>query len=204
MPDIHFETAKNSELIFTSGGRHLCSTIHPTKEARQWIAHHESLWKNCRTIIVLGLGCGYHVRALKMINTPARVFVLEPSQEIMQAALKIHPFDLGQSEIAIWKNRKDLEDNYHLRNITKKSYAVLTHEPSAFANPEFYADAKQFLLGRDTAGLRWLFENREMAAPEISEPQEISIKTLDPLWQKQLAGEEPLQPVMHALRELIL
>lgn len=203
MPEIHFETAKNSELIFTVNGRHLCSSVHPTKEARQWIAHHESLWRDCRGVIILGLGCGYHVRAMKMAAPATRIFVLEPSQEIVQAALRIHPFDLNPSDIATWNAIGDLRTNRPLMDITKNSYAVLIHEPSAFQQGALYSDAKQFLLGRNLAGLQWLFQNREFSIPDLVEQGPVTIKTLDPVWQKQLTGEETLQPVMQALRELI-
>jgi hypothetical protein len=59
------------------------------------------------------------------------------------------------------------------------------------------------LLGRNLAGLQWLFQNREFSIPDLVEQGPVTIKTLDPVWQKQLTGEETLQPVMQALRELI-
>lgn len=202
MSDIHFETARNSELIFTLRGRHLCSSIHPTKEAQQWIAHHHSLWHECRSIIVLGLGCGYHVRALKM-SPDAKVLVLEPSRDVIQAALRVHPLDLSEAELFHWTSVNDITVVPALVEATKQSYAVLLHEPSAFSNPDLYTETKEFLLGRKEQGLRWLFHNRGVEMPAMSETREINFKTLDFLWHKQLQGEAPVQPTMQALRELI-
>ena len=194
MSEVHFETAKNSELIFTVSGRHLCSSVHPTKEAQQWISYHQALWQNCRTIVVLGLGCGYHVRALKNA-TDADVVVLEASREVIQAALRVHPLDLRESEIVHWSSVEVLKASKALIAATKSSYAVLIHEPSAFGNPELYSQTKEFLLGRKSDGLRWLFENRGLPAPVFIESEELNIKALDSVW---------VSPAMQALRELVV
>jgi|GEM_PF-4752159 len=201
MPDVHFETARNSELIFTYQQRHLCSSIHPTREAQQWASYHQAKWRECRSIIVLGLGCGYHVRALKMA-TDARIVVLEPSREVIQAALRVHPLDLSESELLHWNSVESVTAFSALAEATKNSYAVLVHEPSAFANPSLYLETKEFLLGRKENGLRWLFQNRGVEMPAIEE-SEMNLKTLEPVLEKQLNGELPLQPALQALRELI-
>jgi hypothetical protein len=180
MSSIHFSTARNSELIFTTGDRHLCSSIHPTREAQQWIAHHQAKWRDCRSILVVGLGCGYHVRALKMAAGPETcVLALEPSREVIQAALRVHPLDLSETDLVQWSSIEDIKKSSVLTEATLRSYAVLLHEPSAFANPAQYQEAKDFLLGRQEEGLRWLFANRG-----VNE-------------------ESPLSPAMHALQELI-
>lgn len=201
MADVYFETARNSELIFTYQRRHLCSSIQPTREAQAWIAHHQKQWRDCRTIIVLGLGCGYHVRALKMA-TDARVLVLEPSREVIQAALRVHPLDLNESDLFHLPTTEAVAGILPIAEATKNSYCVLVHEPSAFAHPSLYLETKEFLLGRKASGLRWLFQNRGVEMPAIDET-EMNLKTVAPILDRQLAGELPLQPALQALRELI-
>src|SRR6516162_293586 len=98
MRSIEFSMAKNSELTFTVDGRHLCSSINPSKEAKSWVVHHEKYWKNCETVIVVGLGCGYHVRALQIAGCP-HVIAVEPSKGVISAALRVHPLDLQESNL---------------------------------------------------------------------------------------------------------
>jgi len=202
MSEVHFETAKNSELIFTLAGRHLCSSVQPSREAQQWISYHQSLWENCQTVIVLGLGCGYHVRALKMA-TDANILVLDSSRAVIEAALRVHPLDFRDSDIIFWDSVQNLSFSKPLIAATKNAYAVLIHEPSAFENPDLFLTTKAFLLGRKAEGLRWLFQNRGLPIPEFIDGTEINMTTLDGVWHRQLAGNEHSQPVMQALRELI-
>lgn len=202
MPEIHFATAKNSELIFTSDGRHLCSSVRPTKEAQNWFNHHQGLYQNCRSVFVLGLGCGYHVRALRM-SGEFNVIVLENSHDIVQAALKVHPLDLRESDIVVWNDIADIVNVKSVQAATQNSYAVLIHEPSAFSNPALYSTTKEFLLGRTKNGLQWLFQNRDWEVPELGEPTEINLTCLDGILEMQRSGARPVQPAMQALRELI-
>lgn len=206
MSEIHFLMARNSELVFTLDGRHLSSAINPTREAHQWVSHHQSQWKDRESVIVLGLGCGYHVRALKAA-TAAQVLVLEPDLGVIKSALRVHPFDLQESQIFRLEDASSLRRHPALQEATKRSYCVLTHEPSAFLYRELFGTAKQFLLGRQREGLIWLFKNRGFQLPadfDIAANSDVSLKTLDSLWTQQLEGRADLVPLMQALRELIL
>ena len=206
MADVQFGFAKNSELIFTLKGRHLCSSINPTREAHQWASVHQESWKDCDAIIVLGIGCGYHVRALQGISQ-AQVVAIDPNQEVVAAALRVHPLDLKETEALALDSTSKFEKCLPLEQATRKSYAVLVHEPSAASHPELFTELKDFLLGRRAEGLQWLFRNRGLAAPRLSDFEGdtgVSLKTLDALWRRQISGQENLSPLLQALRELII
>ncbi len=137
MSDLFFSMAKNSELIFTRKGKHLCSCVHPTREAHQWVSHHQSRWNNSESVIVLGLGCGYHVRALKAAASAA-IYVLEPDPEVIKGALRIHPLDLQESQIFKLDAPDSARNFPALAAATGRSYCLLLHEPSAFAHASLF------------------------------------------------------------------
>jgi hypothetical protein len=205
MSEVQFEFAKNSELIFTMNGRHLCSSFNPTREAHQWATFHQPQWKDCEAIVVLGVGCGYHIRALQSLSK-AQVVALDSNPSIVAAALRVHPLDLKDSDtIAVEEVSSSILPA--LEQATRKPYSVLIHEPSAFARPEWFSSTKDFLLGRNPKGLQWLFKTRGLSAPRLSDFEGecgVSLKTLDTLWTRQVLGQENLSPLMQALRELII
>lgn len=205
MSDLHFETARNSDRIFSCGGRHLCSTVDPTREADQWVQAQAGLIGGCQSVIVLGLGCGYHVRALKRLNE-FRVHVLETSEEVIHAAFKIHPLDLFPGDVLPLPDLESLFENEEIKDASRESFAVVLHEPSLALNPTLYHQTRDFLLGRHPKGVRWLFVNRGWEAPRLEELSEglLSLKGLDPFLDRQSRGEIAPLPLLLALRELIV
>lgn len=179
-------------MIFTVDGRHLCSTVDPSKEAEQWDQHHASRTAACKAIIVLGIGCGYHLRALKKKSRSIRVIGVESSKPVQAAALQVHPLDLHSDEFV------DSADHQIVREATREPYAVLVHEATAFGDPTLY-QTRNFLLGRTPSGLRWLFQNRGWEIPDAGKFEEglLSLKSLDPVLPTAN------QPFLLALRELI-
>jgi hypothetical protein len=188
MSDVHFLFAKNSELIFTVDGRHLCSSVNPTKEAQQWTTNHQDHWKDCGAVIVLGLGCGYHVRALRTA-THLEVVAVETDPAVISAALRVHPLDLKESEIVSFAEESDLTQSDALIRATRKSYAVVLHDASIFTKRSQMLAVRRFLLGRQKDGLEWLFKNRNL--PFTGHTQNFS-------------AASPDLPIWNALRELIV
>ena len=129
------------------------------------------------------------------------------SESVVAAALRVHPLDLKETEALALDSTSKFEKCLPLEQATRKSYAVLVHEPSAASHPELFTELKDFLLGRRAEGLQWLFRNRGLAAPRLSDFEGdtgVSLKTLDALWRRQILGQENLSPLLQALRELII
>jgi hypothetical protein len=200
MSDVNFSFAKNSELIFTFGGRYLCSSINPTKESQQWVASQQERWKDSDAIIVLGLGCGYHVRALRSISH-ADVVAVETNRTMISAASRVHPLDLKESDVVHFESESDLASSPALVRATQKSYTVLLHDPSVFLRRDLFLAARRFLLGRNQDGLKWLFKNRNIPAnSDFQAEGALSLKHLDSLLpQDRLVSA----PILNAVRELI-
>jgi hypothetical protein len=204
VPDIHFGFAKNSELTFTVDGRHLCSSHNPTREAQSWVIDHRAELENCEGVIVLGVGCGYHIRAL-MTTLQIQVVVVEAHRSIAEASLRAHPLDLSEANVVVAADLTTVRESRVLKTLTTKSYAVIGFEPSFAQSPEFYRAARTFMLGRSVEGLAWLFGNRGMSLPHrIENRGGVSLKALDGDLQLQREGRAPLQPLLQALRELIV
>lgn len=77
--DWKVERAKNGELTLILNGYYLYSKYNPQKDAETFIFR--ELQENTRTIIIFGLGLGYHVQALLEKNLELKIFVIVADQK---------------------------------------------------------------------------------------------------------------------------
>lgn len=196
MSEIRFELAKNSEMIFTVDGRHLCSAVDPSHEAKQWVSNHKTRISGAETILIVGVGCGYHIREMKKIVHPRRLIGIDAEQSILDATMRAHSLDLYQDDLILFAPAHPV-----LAESVRQPFSVLLHEPSGFANPKLN-EIRNFILGRTITGLPWLFRNRGWSAPRPQCPVNrlLSLKNLD----DYLQTESTAQPWLRALRELIV
>jgi hypothetical protein len=82
MPEASKVTAVsvNGLVVPAVDGKPMCSSRDPEREAAQWLFSIENLIQPGSTVLVLGLGAGFHVRALlrKFPNTSVEVLELNP------------------------------------------------------------------------------------------------------------------------------
>ena len=77
-------------------GMSLCSALDPVREAERWASSVEP--SNAKYLVVFGLALGHHIEALRRrIDLP--VLVLEPSLEVIRAALERRPLELERVRI---------------------------------------------------------------------------------------------------------
>lgn len=149
----HFleKKARNGQPILSVNGVHLCSTFDPTREAEKWADRQVELTTDT-TVILLGLGCGYHAQAIaSRINE--RVVVLEESSPLSMwfyrnaerqfPHLSIHKIT---GEILSEKSRQ-------IFRMIGSPYTVLVNPYSMNLNPQVYSSWYRFLLGRNSEGL---------------------------------------------------
>lgn len=77
-------------------GMSLCSAIDPEREAERWAAAVDTA--RARYLVVFGLALGHHLEALRR-RTDLPVLVLEPSLEVIRAALEQRPLALERVRI---------------------------------------------------------------------------------------------------------
>ena len=83
--------AQSGHTILRRRGKYLASPYDPVKEAESFLRPYQFYCKNKETIIVLGLGCGYHVLKLMQDFPHKKILVFEPDQALVQEFKLIHP-----------------------------------------------------------------------------------------------------------------
>ncbi len=81
----------------------LASQYDPITEAKRWMASIEGISDDVHTVVVTGMGLGYHVEEILKNRRGGLVVVLEPSLAVMQAALRCRDFatNLGMRRLVL-------------------------------------------------------------------------------------------------------
>lgn len=79
-----------NEVIFRLNGKMLSSKVDPRKEASQWIEQTELLAKYSKTIVMIGVGSGYHLISLKEKYPHAHIIAISSSQVLLEAIQVAH------------------------------------------------------------------------------------------------------------------
>lgn len=203
--------AKSGDQIFDFQGRQLASHHDPRGEGKIWAERRLSEGLHAEHLIVLGLGCGYHVQALGSL-TNKKIFVIESSREVFEACQKIHSLDFSKFNARCFKGSEDIRGSEWIKEAISKSYQVLLHKPSMSAQVETFHVFWHWLLGRNWQALTWQWDVRFQSQlitqihPILAQEQNrLSLKDLDTFIDKSsLRGQSKSWMILKALRELIV
>jgi hypothetical protein len=127
----------------------LHSKYYPSKEAETFIAANEKIYKDKATILIYGLGLGYHVKELlKRAGSNCKIYVFEGDEEIFKIAEKLGMLD----EIKV-DNRVELVTCYSQEFLNKLSYLmtlvedILIYKISVKILPDKLINLRQVLEG---------------------------------------------------------
>jgi len=126
------EKSKTGQPTLKIQEKYLHSKYDPVKEGEKW-AETFVIDKDI-PVCVLGFGMGYHVKAL-LKRIEARVYVIEPSLEILKCALE--NIDLAEIIPKIkWIVAKDIQ--IIIREHSHLIFQLLFHSPSVHLLPDYY------------------------------------------------------------------
>ena len=163
-------------------GRLLASREDPIREATRWVEHHRKYFTGRKSVIVLGVGCGYHLEILLQEPGVEKVVGIDVSDEV----IAWNKTRLQNTAIDFYS----IEDVLELKTFVACSYAVLKYFPSIVINQKIFQEQYEFLLGRTVAGAQFVAATREGFNKtdwrHADEP--ISIKSVlkitnDPYWK---------------------
>jgi hypothetical protein len=202
--------SKSGDPILRVCERLLCSQVDPVKEGNRWIEGHHQILTAGMAVIVLGLGAGYHIAAIRRKHPNLRIAVFEAHPRCIQFAQQQFPIELFEVPILKSEETTSIFKNIDLRKIVGGQFRILTHLPSVAIDPLWYERMRGILLGRTTEGLRYqigLVPGFSKLSPKLAlQPQEDSIdwRVFDRLSGNDL-GLVPDREffLMRALRELI-
>jgi hypothetical protein len=112
-------------------------------------------------IVVLGLGCGYHVVQLAQKYPQKKILVIEANAVLARQVRELHGLDLAQVEIAVADHVEQITKMARFQKILMRIFVLLQHQPSIAFQPAFYEELRRLALGRDRMGLQYHLRMRD-------------------------------------------
>lgn len=210
--------SRNGPSVIRLDGRYLASSIDPIREAASWAERALRASGDKPTIFVVGVGCGYHVAALKALaRSEKHVIAMDPSSQIVKHALMFNP-TLDPSDIVVEIDKLKWTANQHICDaLLGEPFAIVTHAPTAQIHPEWVKETESFLLAREKTSfllqLRLrpeLFAHLDPKKIEAMGNETVSIKTLQSLFRgngladRQNPADSRERRIWRVLEELVL
>lgn len=127
-------------------GVHLHSIYDPQREAENFIENQIKNLKGKTDVIILGLGFGYHVKALQnyfaSIKTEANIVIIEPNKDVYNYVVEKHLIDLDQVKVIHTNSIDELYSNEKLVHFLLQKPAIIAH-PASFNH--YHSFFKEFL-----------------------------------------------------------
>ncbi len=158
--------AKNGSLIHLKDGKYLASSFDPQKEAEAWYKNSNQRTKYARTVFVLGLGSGYHIRVLTRELPQTKIVVIEPDHELVKS------YQAANSEELVIVCEQDWRRLFQHSSVSsgvQDKYAALLHPPSLSVEKDYFSNTYKFLLARSVEGLFALLKTRPDLLSELDE-----------------------------------
>lgn len=193
----------NSVLRFE--GRLLASRYDPRSEAIQWVERRLCFLDKVQTVFVLGAGSGYHLEELHR-RCKADLVVIEPSQELIEAVIRLNQFDMARISFECVQTVRDLRSSPRIRKALSASFMVLVHPASREKREQLFDEIHAQLLGRDWGSLTWQWRLQGLAdldsQPRIDARDGLTIYDLEQTELVQDSNERE-RLLFKALRELV-
>ena len=203
------ETSRSGAPILKVDGRALASAVDPLREAASWAKSVEATLAPGTAAIVLGVGCGYHVAALKVLCPRSQVIAIESSAEVAAKALEFNP-SLKPGDVIVENDRMKLTEHANVRDAIGGVFVPVTHGATAQIRPEWTSQMSALLMARDKLSfllqLRMrpdLFALLDPKKIETLGSEPISIKTLQKLFNDTSASSHERR-LWRVLEELVL
>lgn len=203
--------ARNGDFALTLDGRWLCSSVDPSREARQWVDAHRGVLARTERALVLGVGAGHHLAALAREFPSLRILALTLTSPVIEAVREIHGLAVARIEFHGIENESHLLESSRVRASVRTGAILVDHVPSQAGQALAYNEVRARLKMREPLFFAdWVSREPRFAdlfplqsIPGGESQQLLSIKDLDRLLHPKpgVAGADVL--LIRALRELV-
>lgn len=145
---VEFRVSRKNHRYFTLNGRHICSSVDPVEEAVNWVNGLEPSVSEANSIIVLGLGNGFHVVELEKAFPSSKIVVVETRMELVAPCQGIQGLSMSSADIIIAESLDILKAQSRLKRVLQGSYAVVQYRPVTNTDSSMYSDFFDLLIGR--------------------------------------------------------
>ncbi|MDA8791718.1 hypothetical protein N9N67_00660 [Bacteriovoracaceae bacterium] len=147
----HYEIifSKSKKKIIYGSKTYFGSIFNPEKEAKNLVLDYEEKIKKNKNILILGLASGYHIveieKLMKKYHHDFLIYVLEPSDEIINLNKEIHLFNEEKIKIIQLSSQSEVFNNVDFIMFLNE-HPVIMKQPVSFL--KFSDIFKKFLTYR--------------------------------------------------------
>lgn len=202
-------TARNGKRVLKKDGKLLASAFDPVREATVWADKIKAGVDEGETVIILGMGAGYHVEELALSCPKNPIYVVEKDAEIAERALEIC-HGLERERVIVEPDWIHLVESDVFREALSGVYRIAIHGPSYQLAPDYYGAVERLLRGRDRLSFLLLLKTRPELLPLLDAEavsaigdEAISIKTICRIFSPRSAASRERR-IWQVLEELIV
>jgi methylase of polypeptide subunit release factors len=152
--------SKSGLPLIKFGERYLCSSVDPMKEAVAWVEKHKDFLVGLNDVMVLGVGCGYHLLALLTRFAGINIIAIDNTIKHIEFVKREHSIAVSNVEFLCVDSLFEATQNIHVHNMVNKPYAVLKFSPAIITFPQLFYDLEALLLARSEQGLDFVIKCR--------------------------------------------
>jgi hypothetical protein len=184
------------------------SSVNPIKEAKFLVDSEWEKIKDVKSIIVFGLGGGFHIaELLKRRNFD--IFVVEAHRKLIEAMNLKWPSLMAQIEAVADHPPHLLMEFFQKSGAFAKPYAIFKHPASLRISPLFYKSVSQTLNDRTLSRLKDLAkENKKLTAffesLDINHDQILTLPMVEEALIRRNSGLDREALIWLTMRELVV
>ncbi len=201
--------AKDGQTILKLNGRQICTSLNPLREARDWVKKNSRRFAEMKTVIVIGVGCGFHLAEIRRRFENTKIVALDFNQELIDFSAETHGLDLVGAELIKVGSVTEVAKNSTIRAAIAGSYAVVRFMPCTNQQLEQYNELECTMLGRNILGFKMVVGARarmgEIFNPKVNMAAITSnpTVTIKSLFESLGPNETSESLMVRALRELV-
>ncbi len=166
-------------------GIHLHSIYNPAKEAESFIAKYNQNLEKQNTVLVLGLGFGYHIwqleSELRKHHQTWNIYVIEPNVQMAEEFQKFKPVDFStHTKVISGENVSDYYDDINLVKFMASKPLVIPHAASFNLSEGFFKNFMSYQASTRLEDVASKIEDTNLAKylSSLGEPDEDITKVL--------------------------
>jgi hypothetical protein len=169
MSSVSFSENKEGYLIPHEDGQALCDFEHPNEEAEVWAKQQDVTIAN--EVVVLGLGAGFHVKALREAHPFLKIHVIECRDSLLPIFKKQVQSDLEHYHV--FQSLESLLESDFFNKVIAKTMPVYFFKKSWGAHEDLFYSLWKNLTGRSVYAIARHFANLGV---EIDEATLVNLK----------------------------
>jgi hypothetical protein len=151
---LEWKKAVDGSWVPSEQGLLLASGHNPKKEASAWCDRYKKRIEESESLVVLGLGGGYHIRELHERYSDLRIVVIEKNSELVSQVVEKTGALPQTAGVFSPKRPGLLASELDVQDVLSSVYGLLRYSASIRPDPDYYHEVALWLMARSSEGLR--------------------------------------------------